>query len=399
MNKRFIVAFFSVILLLPGKVLACSVPVFRYALERWERDLYQVVVIKAGKFTEEQVELAQSLQAVSVLGEGVMNINVSLADISDPEMRQTLHRVYPSSREIRGDAAELVLFYPKEQGNQTLLWQEDFSQSAVDAFVESAAVLDLMKPILQGTSVVFLMVESGNASKDHAASQLVRETLEALEEQIELPEGVVNLAGKVTGGNLSVYEALSDDPTNQLKSGIPLRIEFELRHLPKNKKAPILRSILLNMDQRLFEFPEEPMLFSIFGRGRVLPPMVGEGISKQNITDAAMYLCGACSCQMKAQNPGIDSLSNVDWFRYLEGSEVIQDKELPLLSGISAMINPDDLSVRLTPGQKDLFAAVSAPGPSEVSDLLPVKTFLFGVGTMALFLTFASIVIIRKISH
>ena len=37
---------------------------------------------------------------------------------------------------------------------------------------------------------------------------------------------------------------------------------------------------------------------------------------------------------MKAQNPGMDSLSAIDWRGYLEGSEVIQFKELPPLAGI-----------------------------------------------------------------
>ena len=82
------------------------------------------------------------------------------------------------------------------------------------------------------------------------------------------------------------------------------------------------------------------MAFPIFGRGRVLPPMVGEAINTENITLAANYLCGACSCQMKAQNPGMDTLSNLDWRRYLEGSEVIKEKELPPLSGIVAMADP-----------------------------------------------------------
>ena len=47
----------------PAECLACSVPVFRYALERWDRDLYQIIIVKDGVFTEEEIALAQALKA------------------------------------------------------------------------------------------------------------------------------------------------------------------------------------------------------------------------------------------------------------------------------------------------------------------------------------------------
>jgi hypothetical protein len=41
--------------------------------------------------------------------------------------------------------------------------------------------------------------------------------------------------------------------------------------------------------------------------------MVGEGISDANIYAACSFLVGWCSCQIKAQNPGVDLLMLADW--------------------------------------------------------------------------------------
>ena len=117
--------------------------------------------------------------------------------------------------------------------------------------------------------------------------------------------------------------------------------------------------------------------------------MVGAGITPENIRDAAMYLCGACSCQMKAQNPGIDFLSNIDWYRYLDGSEVIEDKALPPLSGVAALIK--------SPPSRPTDAApeiVNQEKPE--SDRTLATPIMIGAGIMTLLLAFASVVILRK---
>ncbi len=58
---------------------------------------------------------------------------------------------------------------------------------------------------------------------------------------------------------------------------------------------------------------KEPQVFPVFGRGRALLPLVGMGISPDNIRDSATFLAGACSCQVKELNPGFDLLLTADW--------------------------------------------------------------------------------------
>ena len=42
-------------------------------------------------------------------------------------------------------------------------------------------------------------------------------------------------------------------------------------------------------------------------------PLIVKGIHAANILEASAYLCGACSCEIKEQNPGIDLLMTADW--------------------------------------------------------------------------------------
>jgi hypothetical protein len=55
------------------------------------------------------------------------------------------------------------------------------------------------------------------------------------------------------------------------------------------------------------------MVFPVYGRGLVLYAMIGSGIHAATITAAAEFLTGACSCEVKSQNPGLELLLTADW--------------------------------------------------------------------------------------
>ena len=60
--------------------------------------------------------------------------------------------------------------------------------------------------------------------------------------------------------------------------------------------------LLLSSEAGL-EKTKAPLVFPIFGRGRVLG---GLEVKAKEIEEAARFLCGACSCQVKELNPGVD---------------------------------------------------------------------------------------------
>jgi len=69
--------------------------------------------------------------------------------------------------------------------------------------------------------------------------------------------------------------------------------------------------------------PQMPVVFAVFGRGRILCAFSGQSIKAENLEDAAAFLAGPCSCQVKELNPGIDLLMAVDWESILEDREAV----------------------------------------------------------------------------
>ena len=153
---------------------------------------------------------------------------------------------------------------------------------------------------------------------------------------------------------------------------------------------------------------DEPIAFPIFGRGRVLYGLIGEGIASDVIDEASLFLTGACSCEVKEQNPGVDLLMSVDWDRLITTQYEI-DRELPPLAGFVGMNERASMAAPegnveasgpdgVTPDLTDKFPVSSSPTSSQEKDgLEPVllNTVLIcsvvGLGALG-----AGIVLLRR---
>lgn len=71
-------------------------------------------------------------------------------------------------------------------------------------------------------------------------------------------------------------------------------------------------SLLLNIEDDLNDI-QEPMLFGIFGRFKALEPLLGKGISEENISLMIDYFTAECSCLIKDDLPGTDILFTDKW--------------------------------------------------------------------------------------
>ena len=129
------------------------------------------------------------------------------------------------------------------------------------------------------------------------------------------------------------------DPENVLRSDLSLQIGFSLLRIQhSNSDEQVFLQMLLNFESDLGELAGEPMAFPVFGRGRFLEPLVGRGVTRDNVFESSIYLCGACSCEVKEQNPGKDLLMSMNWDKALEGKQMIVDKALPPLEGTAALM-------------------------------------------------------------
>ena len=338
-------SFFLALFLAAQASEACQVPVFRYALERWRPDPYQLVIVHDGNLTSGQKSDLVHLEESLVGPDGpVVNLRFDTVDLSSG--KDQLER-WKNVHEKEAAPMTAHLFYPFQgfDGDAPPVWSGAFNKKNMESVLDSPIRREMVKRILAGNSAVWLFLESGNKEEDDKLFKELEKHARAAQEEIGLPKGVIQQSA-FEDPNLVLGP---EDEENVLESSIPLKIAFSILRLSReNPEESVLRAMLMNLEQDLLdeEFADKPMLFSVFGKGRVLPPLVGLGINEENALGDCSYLCGPCSCQVKNQNPGMDLLVKADWWAALEGSSVIEEKALPPLSGVEDLIatNEPDLN-------------------------------------------------------
>jgi hypothetical protein len=293
-----------VLALLPGPVNACDVPVFRYALEEWPADYYEAVLIQRGQDHVEGVSPSNSgtnaaaatreTDANSLLqsqGQVVdlLNVHFSTVDLasSTPEQVKKL-----LGGEVPKTLPALALWYPMHKGRTPPFWVGEFKPEMIPALIQSPKRKELAARLTKGDSAVWILVESGNAGKDKAALQLLNHELKTATQELKQ----------------EMASMIDDSQTPGLK------IKFSTLSISRSDpNERFLLATLLNSEPDLQKYANEPILFPVFGRGRVLYALVGQGINTDNIDEALGFLAGPCSCQIKMWNPGVDLPMAVDW--------------------------------------------------------------------------------------
>jgi hypothetical protein len=252
----------------------CNIPVFRYALERWAAAPYEVVAFHRGPIGDEG---KAALNALSAAGANVAVDRIDVSEPIPPKWKEILDKV-------KLDAPCMVAVFPGTEIVATL------TAEAAKKLADSPARREVAKRILEGDSAVWLMLDSGDPAKDDAAAGTLDAELKKLCQNLKLPAHA------------------PDDPP--LLSDVPVKIAFSVLRLPKNDPA---ETSLITMLQNSETGLEGPIVYPIFGRGRALWAMAGKGLTGDNIAEAAMFLIGACSCEAKDRNPGLDLLFTADW--------------------------------------------------------------------------------------
>jgi hypothetical protein len=171
---------------------------------------------------------------------------------------------------------------------------------AVSTLLDSPIRKEIAKRILAGESAVWILLESGIKQQDEEAAHLLDSQLRRMTEKLEVSMPGTELDG--SNSRFSTVRVSRDDPLEATFVEMLLRSEPELATL------------------------SEPMAIPVFGRGRALFALVGEGIHEDNIEHVCRFLTAWCSCQVKELNPGVDLLMSVDWSRLVESN--------PLLSAV-----------------------------------------------------------------
>ncbi len=266
---------FTAVLLVASLAHACSVPVFRYALDRWPADAFHLDAPVAALRAE---PIAGDLR-----GDDGVRLNIEAlprADAASPEAR---------------------LIFPAEAGEAAELWKGELDAAAYRAIANSPARSEIARRVLAGESAIWVLVESGDRDADSALASLISERIAFIEKTGQLPL------------------IRPDDPSSQIGPGPKLGIKFSLLRIARSdERERMMIAMLAGPDGLATHPPERPFAALVFGRGRVLGAWTQEKITAELADQAGIFLLSACSCEAKRLNPGWDLLMRVNWDSELE---------------------------------------------------------------------------------
>jgi len=299
---------------------ACNVPVFRYALERWYADNYGVLIFHRGALSSQNKAVVNWLKEFSNSKIPYSNYNVYTFDLS-AQLESHIRDIWKSL-----DSPELpcmVVFYPNSSLNRSSVWYGRLTAEDAETLIKSPVRTEIARRILDGESAVWVFLESGDPEKDNPAAEILQTQLKKMENLLKMPV------------------IINDDTFNDFvdinENGPELKVAFSLIRLSRSDAAENhFINMLMNSEPDLFEYTSYPMAFPVYGRGRILYALIGDGINERVIQGACEFIIGPCSCIIKAYNPGVDLLMMTNWDASLQGRWVEQ-VELPTLTGLSEL--------------------------------------------------------------
>lgn len=357
--------------LLGPAAMACRIPVFRYALERWAPDAFDVTVSVDGKVldpkqshAELNEEQQQALQKLSSIGLHQANVRLGssskapTAKDADETDADEIGTAGPAKRAATSEPQMTVQLTRRRERTREV-WQAPLNLANVEKLIDSPLRKKISQRLLDGESAVWVLIESGNKDQDDLAASLIKQELANMAETIKLPDQ-------------SELEAESEFIAD---SSVDLRIDFSLVRLSRNDaKETAFLGMLLASESDLHEF-NEPIAIPVYGRGRTYYALVGKGIRAELIAENCRFICGDCSCQVKEENPGSDLLFSVDWNAKVRGS-AIPERELPPVTGIGSLEIIDLGTVEDMQAEKKTRTnqQVAPTKTTEANSVLPAST-------------------------
>ncbi len=338
---------------------ACSVPVFRYALEHWAADPFQAVVFHRGALTGPQQTSARELGAEGLAGRLHANISVRTIDLDrDP------------TRDAFGELPWLTVKFPQATRLKESIYSGPLDAQAIEQLLDSPARREIAARLAQGESAVWVLLESGDRGKDTAAADLLESRLTYLATVLELPKLD---AQDIANGLVSVAQE-------------DLRLAFSTFHLSREDADEKLFVRMLLSAEADLSGAHEPIVFPVFGRGRALYALVGAGIKSETIDRAATFLIGKCSCQVKEQNPGVDLLLAANWEEAIRAQSA-GAPDLPALADltksapVTVTISSSDLGTR--PSANEFPNSKVSPGNPLIAG--GIAALLISIGAFMVF--------------
>lgn len=281
-------------------VLGCDVPVFRYALENWSPELFTAVIFRDSRpFAGEMEKVIEEVDKMQ------SNLGIMIVDVTKDIPVQWKKAYEENSKSLQ--LPFVVLFYPGvgdlygEKIEQEVVWSGPFNPANFRSLVTSAVRELIVKRLLAGDSIVWVLMESGDENKDEVSAKILENAFNKLKKELR---GWYEEKRKLLLGNI----------TPEDEKGVPFKLEFSLIRIRRDDPAEkVFVAMLTGLEPEMGKVHNEPIVYPFFGCGRVMPPLIGEGINEEMIFAICGFLLGDCACTIKDMNPGKDTLLPINW--------------------------------------------------------------------------------------
>jgi len=373
-----------------GCARACNVPVFLYALQQWPADAYELVVYhQEGRIPPDAEQMLQEPRI------GRHSINLSIRRVAADSADGKRHLQQNGVTTLPW----MELYYPAHVHIAEPLWSGPCTPAHLASIFHSPSRQQVSEKIVAGDAVVWILLTAGDPRRDSQAAVLIKATLERAGQELVVPE----IGTDINGNPI---------PVTDFKN---MPVSFSAITVDRSDPQEVVFvRMLLHSEPDLLSF-DQPMAFPVFGRGRMMYALVGEGINEKNILEACRSAVAWCSCEIKALNPGVDLLLAADWSNPALARWVKKEAISPLV-GLEAS-RPDSVrkkpgSFQATPVTVDTMAApepqerMIAPGvakepepalqkPANSARLLKNLLVLAGGGGILIFI-FSLVMILKK---
>jgi len=312
---------------------ACRTPVYRYAMYNWPSAPGYVFYFHYGQPRQEDEQVNQSIRAM-LHDKRPANVVLQEIDASGEDGLRQLPKVVASDFRKHSDGKSPMYLVYTPWGVKLFAGQLDARTAR--AMFESPARQRLGELLHQGHACVWIVLSGSDTQAVEQAAKTAQEVAEAVaagkiladlltdddDDPALAPSFPRQTAPAASEG--IPHRSPDESSANQAETAAPAEADRPAGHRPRltagvlsvSRDDPAeswLVRTLLSVEPDLNQYQKEPMVFPVFGRGRVLLPFVGKGITAENLTDCLAYVAGPCSCQVKDENPGFDLLMRWDW--------------------------------------------------------------------------------------
>ena len=287
---------------------ACNVPVFRYALERWQNDLYHVVVFHKGDLPADDQRRVDDIGRRSSVEGGHTNLEVTTVDVAKP-FEPGFEELWKT---VPVDAALPYVLVQARMGREKVLTvlNAPLASLEMDTLAHGRDRQEIVDRLLKGHSAVWVVLPGKDEIATHNTIDLIETELNRLQDELPLPAGI-------------------GAPGSEVYSEIPLTLRFSVHVLKPGPEADVLLPEIMRRVAPDAAAAGQPLVAPVFGRGRAVDVIPGDKVDEGTVEDLSKFICGACSCQVKEQNPGFDLLMTVPWNERLFSPEMLPPKDEP----------------------------------------------------------------------